>query len=110
MDLCLSTSLGKYDGNFPFFRYPAKVGEFSLDERRNFHHDNSQKKYIIWPSKRSLEDGQSADVNFDLNLLLEKAVRKDETQPSERLDNLLKWVLENQSKFKLQDEKAQFSR
>ena len=109
MDSYLTTVPGKHEGNFPFFRHPAKVGEFSLDERRDFQHDSSQRKYITWPSKVPLEDGQNSDVSFDLNLLLERAVKKDDSQ-DERLNNLLKWILENQSKFKLQDGKAPFSR
>ena len=105
MDSFLSTSIEKHVGNFPFFRLPVKVGEFSLDEQRHFHHDNSQKKYISWPFNMPLDDGKSIDVHFDLNLLLDKAIRKDDSQLDERLDNLLKWILENKSKFKLQDGK-----
>ncbi|XP_043216373.1 decapping and exoribonuclease protein-like isoform X1 [Amphibalanus amphitrite] len=109
MESCLPTSGEKYDGHFPFFRQPTKVGEFSLDEKRDFHHSSCQKKYISWPLKRPLDDGQSVDVHFDLNLLLDRAVRKDDSQLDERLDNLLKWILKNQEKFKLQDRKASFS-
>ena len=110
MDSYLTTVPGKHEGNFPFFQHPAKVGEFSLDERRNFQHDSSQRKYIEWPSKLPLEDGENSDVHFDLNVLLERAVKKDDSHQDERLSNLLKWILENQSKFKLQDGKVPFSR
>ena len=110
MEDFLPTAEASYDGNFPFFRQPMKIGEFSLDDKREFHHDNSQKKYISWPLNTPLNDGQSTDVHFDLNLLLDRAVRKDDSQVDERLDNLLKWILRNQSKFKLHDGKSAFNR
>ena len=112
MDSRLPTSAEEYfwDGIFPFFGYPAKVGEYSLDERGNFNHDNSQKKYIIWPFNTPLDVGPSADVHFDLNLLAERAVRRDESRPYEKINNLLRWILENQSKLKPEERKAPFDR
>lgn len=100
--LSLSTNPRDYDRDFPVFRRPVILGEFSLDSERKFHHDRHQMAYLY------RRDGPH--VNLDLNKGIQKVKRKVENETKkEQLDNLLKWILVNKSKFLIQGSKELLS-
>lgn len=87
----LSTNPHDYDRDFPTFRKPSILGEFSLDSERIFRHDRHQIGYL------HRRDGR--DV-LDLNKGIEDVVRKnEEVTKHEQLDNVLHWILNNKDKF-----------
>lgn len=87
----LSSRPHDYDRDFPTFRKPAILGDFSLDSERGFHHDRRQMMYL---HRRDARD------TMDLNHGIEHVVRKnEEVTKKEELDNLLHWILNNRDKF-----------
>jgi len=89
--LRLSTNPHDFDRDFPTFRKPAILGEFSLDSDRTFRHDRHQMMYLYRPDGRE---------TLDLNKGLEFVVRKNEEETKhEELDNVLHWILNNRDKF-----------
>lgn len=92
---CLRVHPHRRYGNGPTeIRKPMFLGDFSLDEHRRFCRDQRNLHFIHmnWTGDKQ--------VNFDLNLAMDKVVRKnyDETK-KERLDRLLHWILLNSAKF-----------
>ncbi|XP_076451475.1 decapping and exoribonuclease protein-like isoform X2 [Babylonia areolata] len=96
----LSVDTNKYDRRFPHFRKPMEVGSFSQDAVRAFHHDRRQLRFYVKPAQ--------ADPGFDLRRGYATMVRKDETV-KEYLDDLLRWVMRNRTKFSLKLNKEQAS-
>lgn len=91
----------QFEHTFPKY-YPKKIGHFSLDEQRLFHHDDSQLRFFFQPQKSEIKCGNrtSKDVTGDkpmpvsLNLRdgYKKFIERDESI-KERLDDLLRWML-----------------
>jgi hypothetical protein len=73
-------------GTFPSYNKPHVIGCFSLDSESNYSGDFRLLKYIRFPA--------NSDVKFNLDLGREHALRKDDNY-DEKLDNLLRWMLEN---------------
>lgn len=71
------------------FRQPTVVGFYSLDLQRKYCADMSQLTYIVCPES-------SDNLSFDLNIGIDNAERRDETDEP-KLDNLLKWISLNKS-------------
>lgn len=71
---------------FPSYNKPLVIGCFSLDSERNYCGDLRQLKYIQFPA--------SSDVKFDLDLGRKHVLKKD-TSRDEKLDELLRWMLQN---------------
>lgn len=94
----LQTYCEKYDKSFPYFRQPTEVGSFSLDEQRIFHHNRSQLKNYHPP--RNVECCQ-----FDLNHGYSQMIKKDESV-KEKIDNMLKWIMENKDRFTIKKDKT----
>ena len=86
--------MSKYQKQFPFFREPKEVGCFSHDKDRKVVQTSQELKYYIPPSDPN-------SVAFDLNLGYNTFIKKDESV-KEYLDDLLKWVVANKSKFDVQ--------
>lgn len=57
----LPATFQAYDKPFPFFRKPSVLGSFSLDSRRQFHHDRRQLKYY---KSRNAEPGSVCKTGF----------------------------------------------
>ncbi|TRY56739.1 hypothetical protein DNTS_027365, partial [Danionella cerebrum] len=78
-----------YDRAFPLYQQPVELGCFSLDAKRSFFNDDRQLRYFVDPGKWlefDLRDGYHS-----------RFIRRDETV-KEKLDHLLKWILQNQHK------------
>lgn len=88
----------EYDRAFPFFRKPTELGSFSQDHRRRFHHDRRKLRFYVKPSV--------PDPCFDLSRGYRSLIRKDENK-KEYLDDMLRWVMLNKARFRLQAEKDQ---
>jgi hypothetical protein len=73
-------------GKFPSYNKPHVIGYFSLDSESNYCGDLRQLKYIHFPVNSS--------VKFNLDLGREHEIKKDDNY-DEKLDNLLRWLLEN---------------
>jgi len=89
MELILQHA-NSYDGTFPVFREPSEIGCFSLDDKRKYHDNNNQLKYIIKPPTMDY-------LSMDLNVGYHSAIRKDFGK-NEKIDTLLTWILNNQNK------------
>ena len=89
----------KFNCKFPYFREPKEVGSFSHDADRNFQHNRSQLMYYEPPS--NIED-----VSFDLRDGYDIFIKKDDAV-KEKLDDLLKWISLNKSKFLIQNQTQQ---
>lgn len=85
----------RYDTAFPHFAKPQEVGRFSSDAskdgRRNVYNDSRKLKYYTPPE-------QNFDLKFDLRLGYDQFVKQD-ADVTERLDNMLKWILLNKDQF-----------
>ncbi|XP_067007859.1 decapping and exoribonuclease protein [Anabrus simplex] len=81
-----------YMAAFPSFQRPVVSGYFSLDSERKYCPDMTELKYIYMPSNLN-------DVKFDLNKGVESMVRSINEYPDEKLDNILKWILQNKNMF-----------
>ncbi|KAJ9577289.1 hypothetical protein L9F63_006128, partial [Diploptera punctata] len=77
---------------FPSYDRPVVIGCFSLDVHRNYCNDLSQMKYVR-VNDRFLRDGETYKVRYDLDRGREHSIERDYVD--EHLDNLLKWILEN---------------
>lgn len=85
---CLSTRKERYERDFPVYQQPVEVGCFSLDSERRFFNDGRQMRYYVQPDR---------SPNFDLrDGYRDRYVKRDDSA-KERLDHLLRWVLENRS-------------
>lgn len=70
------------------------LGDFSLDERRHFCHDQRNLHFI------PVDWAGAKKVNFDLNVAMDKVTRKNyEETKMEKLDRMLQWILSNTAKF-----------
>ncbi|KAJ8872071.1 hypothetical protein PR048_025672 [Dryococelus australis] len=67
------------------------LGNFSVDGKRNFQADLSQLKYVKVPP-------HTGNVRYDLNYRLRDVIKKSEEV--EKLDNLLKWILNDKRVWK----------
>ncbi|KAL7850493.1 hypothetical protein SRHO_G00198420 [Serrasalmus rhombeus] len=79
-----------YERDFPVYKQPVEVGFFSLDSERNFFSDSRQLRYYSDPGKSpklNLRDGHH-----------DRFIKRDESV-KERLDHLLRWILENRVKL-----------
>jgi len=85
-----SCSPNLYDKDFPYFRQPNIIGEFSLNGKREFCADRSQLQLLKRPPDKD-------SVSFDLNVGLQSRISK--SWESEGLDTMLSWILKNRSKF-----------
>lgn len=82
----LSTRKEHYERDFPVYKQPVEVGSFSLDSQRRFFNDSRQMKYYVEPDR---------SPRFDLrDGYRDRYVKRDESV-KERLDHLLRWLLEN---------------
>ncbi|WAR20944.1 DXO-like protein [Mya arenaria] len=79
-----NTEIRRFDYPNSGLNQPEELGCFSLDINREFHDDNSQRKYFIKPSNYD-------DVRFDLTKGYEGMVKRDEFK-DEQIDHLLKWI------------------
>ena len=94
-DEFMAAPVSKFDEPFPFFRQPKEIGNFSQDFRRKFQHDKSSLKFYIAPNK-------SNNLHFDLKSGYDCFIMRDESV-KENIDDLLRWVLVNKSKFSVQN-------
>lgn len=88
----LSLVLNRYDSQFPYFRKPQEIGTFSLDLKRRFHNDKHQLRYYIKPVL--------SNPKFDLKQGYRSFIKKDEGI-KENLDDMLRWIMHNHTKFAL---------
>uniref|UniRef100_A0A131Y6I6 Decapping nuclease n=1 Tax=Ixodes ricinus TaxID=34613 RepID=A0A131Y6I6_IXORI len=78
---------------FPSFREPREIGQFSLvGSEREYREGCDQLKYLHMPSHRHR-------LMWDLNRGYEQAIRKEQEDSREKLDNLLRWIMANKAKF-----------
>lgn len=85
---CLSSRKEHYERDFPIYKQPVEVGSFSLDSQRRFFNDGRQMRYYVQPDRSpslDLRDGYR-----------DRYVKRDDAV-KERLDHLLRWVLENRT-------------
>jgi hypothetical protein len=73
-------------GNFPAYSKPRVIGYYSLDSDSNYCGDLSQLKYIHLPA--------NYNVKFDLDHGRKLAQKKYDSY-DEKVDNLLRWMLQN---------------
>ena len=73
-------------GKFPSYTKPRVIGYYSIDCDRNYCGDLSQLKYIYLPADYNVE--------FDLDRGRKLAQKKDDSY-DEKIDNLLRWMLQN---------------
>jgi hypothetical protein len=73
-------------GQFPAYSKPHVIGYFSLDCDRKYCGDLSQLNYIHLPV--------DCNVKFDLDRGRTLAQKKDDSC-DEKIDNLLRWMLQN---------------
>lgn len=78
--------------NFPSFTVPKIIGSFSLDENRIFIPDTRNCKYL---RKNNLE----YPLHFDLNKGYENAIHKSNQCDNEKLDHILRFIVENMPKL-----------
>ena len=82
----------RFDGNFPVFQLPKLIGSFSLDNRRKYHNDNSELRYISLPGNGTETTWK---VHFDLTVGVENAIEKDsDAIKNHMLDDLLTWIVQ----------------
>ena len=89
----LSVHPSHYSSKFPFYREPSEIGCFSLDSKRQFHHNNSQLRYCVLPDNLDR-------VQFDLNQGYAECIKRDETV-KDYIDDMLRWISHNKHKFLL---------
>lgn len=91
----------KYGGPQTNLRNPMLVGDFCLDHKRTFFHDQRNLNFITMDWK------DTKKVSYDLNIGIEKVKRKkyEETR-LEKLDRLLEWILHNAYKFHTNESKG----
>jgi hypothetical protein len=75
-------------GQFPAYSKPRVIGYYSVDCDRKYCGDLSQLKYIDVPA--------DYNVKFDLDRGRTLAQKKDDSC-DEKIDNLLRWMLQNSS-------------
>lgn len=78
------------------FKIPKMIGYFSVDENRQFMPDASKLKYLKMPPMRN--------VYFDLNKGIEDFRHKPGSVTQEKMDFLLRWILNNIEKLKMKSE------
>ncbi|WAR21026.1 DXO-like protein [Mya arenaria] len=79
-----NTDIGQFDYPNSGFNQPEELGCFSLNIKREFQDDTSQRKYFIKPSNYN-------NVKYDLTKGYQGMVKRDEYK-TEQLDHLLKWI------------------
>lgn len=84
----LSSRKEHYERDFPVYKQPVEVGSFSLDSERRFFNDGRQMRYYTQPDR---------SPSFDLRDGYRDRYVKRNDSVKERLDHLLRWVLENRS-------------
>lgn len=89
-----STSPDLYDKEFPYFRRPKIIGDFSITGKREFCADRRKLQLLKRPSNPD-------SVRFDLNVGEESLIAK--TTKDQSLDLLLRWIINNKSKFNVTD-------
>ncbi len=82
----------RFNEKFPHFREPAEIGCFCQDAERKFQADKSQLKYYCQP--------RESKINFNLREGYGTFIKKDENV-KEFIDDLLRWIDLNRSKFNL---------
>jgi hypothetical protein len=82
----LNVKKNSVSGKFPVYGRPNVIGYYSLDSEHNYRGDVSQLKYIHFPTNRN--------VKFNLDDGRTQAVKKDDSN-DEKIDNLLRWMLQN---------------
>ncbi|XP_051570404.1 decapping and exoribonuclease protein [Myxocyprinus asiaticus] len=96
----LSTHRQRYERNFPLYKQPVEVGFFSLDSKRNFFNDQRQLRYYVQPKKSpefNLRDGYT-----------NRFIKRDDGV-KEKLDHILKWILENRDQIQIRDSQSSSS-
>lgn len=73
---------------------PKMIGYFSVNEYREFVPDASQLRYLKMPS--------TLDVEFDLNIGIEQFRPKPESVKQEKMDFLLRFIVNNVDKLKVE--------
>lgn len=79
-----------FRGELPFYRQPAEVGCFSLDDKRGFHDDKRQLRIFSPPH----------DINVDLRAGYAEFVKRNEDE-REGLEHLLQWTNRHRDKFEI---------
>ena len=79
-----------FRGRLPFYRQPAEVGCFSLDNSRGFHDDKRQLRYFSPPH----------NIDFDLRAGYKEFVKRNEDE-KEGLEHLLQWTDRHREKFEI---------
>lgn len=97
----------QFEHAFPKY-YPQKIGHFSLDEQRVFHHDDSQLRFFFQPqipeakcgnlTSKNVTGDKSVPIILNLRDGYKKFIERDESI-KERLDDLLRWMLLHKDKF-----------
>ena len=75
-------------------RKPVEIGRFSLDSRREFHHDRSQMSCIAVHMLMN-KISEKIDLNDGYE---DRYIQRDE-EVKNRLNNLLRWMLANKNRF-----------
>jgi len=93
-DLRISSLVKHESSDDCTLRKPAEVGRFSLDQSREFHHDRSSMHCFTSPTN------QKNFPHLDLNdgYGTERFIKRND-DVKEGLDNMLKWMLCNKSRF-----------
>lgn len=78
--------------SFPSFTVPEIIGSFSLNENRAYISDASNCKYL---RKKNLE----RPLHFDLNKGYENVIHKSDECNNEKLDHMLRFIIENLPKL-----------
>ena len=100
VQLALSSFPEDHDQPFPSFRQPVIVGHFSLDGDRRFHPSMIGLQYV----HKDILDPDKKRVRFDLNKGVRKAIKAIPAKSEERLDHLLRGVMNNKEKFTVEGE------
>ena len=79
-----------YEREFPVYKQPVEVGFFSLDLKRNFFNDSRQLRYYVDP-------GRNPQLNLRDGYRDRYVKRNDGVK--EKLDHILRWILENRAKL-----------
>lgn len=81
-----------YDGRFPYFSQPLEIGCFSVGSDRSYCDDTHQLKYISMPQNMS-------HVSMDLNKGYADVIKRNRGK-NEKIDFLLRWIVEHQEEIK----------
>lgn len=87
-DTYLAPRATKLPNHFPDISEPKIIGSFSVDKERRYVPNAQNCKYLRTPLP-------SGPVFYDLNVGLESVVRKPESARQEKIDHLLRFIVEN---------------